>query len=216
MFNKTLINKPATSSIKEAALSSSLRTVIIFVRTIESFMFHGAMAFRADQRELHSSCNAPHSAFASASLMALRRLVAGRAVPMLKTCSICGFVPSVTSPFVNNAFFQMCAQDHERFHLPNKQLTRSGCASENYEFRALRNTLPTKHATNYRTFPSGICKRTFPSKGCWGWESVCWLVIGITFRYAPKEFQMALDGTRWPQTVSHCPRWLQIAKDGSR
>ena len=80
MFNKTLINKPVTSSIKEAALSSSLRTVIIFVRTIESFMFHGAMAFRADQRELHSSCSAPHSAFASARLMALRWLVAGRAL----------------------------------------------------------------------------------------------------------------------------------------
>ena len=80
MFNKTLINKPVTSSIKEAALSSSLRTVIIFVRTIESFMFHGAMAFRADQRELHSSCSASHSAFASARLMALRRLVAGRAL----------------------------------------------------------------------------------------------------------------------------------------
>ena len=56
-----------------------LRTVI-FVRTIESFMFHGAMAFRADQRELHSSCSAPHSAFASARLMALRRLVVGRAL----------------------------------------------------------------------------------------------------------------------------------------
>ena len=141
MFNKTLINKPVTSSIKEAALSSSLRTVIIFVRTIESFMFHGAMALRADQRELHSSCSAPHSAFASARLMALRRLVVGRALffqpasifPDVWFTSMAGFL----------IHFSRCARRTTNGPIfPTCEFTCSGFASENVKFRALRNTLP--------------------------------------------------------------------------
>ena len=173
MFNKTLINKPATSSIKEAALSSSLRTVI-FVRTIESFMFHGAMAFRADQRELHA-----HSAFASARLMALRRLVAGRALffqpasifPDVWFTSMAGFlihfsrcVPRTT----NGSHLRAKANDSRAVVVRVKILNFALCETHCQNF-------------NYRTFPSGICKRTFPSKGWWGWESVCWLLIGITF-----------------------------------
>ena len=160
MFNKTLINKPVTSSIKEAALNSSLRTVIIFVRTIESFMFHGAMAFRADQRELHSSCSAPHSAFASARLMALRRLVAGRALffqpasifPDVWFTSMAGFL----------IHFSRCARRTTNgSHLRAKANDSRAVA---VRVKILNFALCETHCqnSNYRTFPSGICKRTFP------------------------------------------------------
>ena len=171
MFNKTRINKPATSSIKEAALSSSLRTVI-FVRTIESFMFHGAMAFRADQRELHA-----HSAFASARLMALRRLVAGRALffqpasifPDVWFTSMAGFLihfSRCARRTTNGPIFPTC--DSRAVALRMKMLNCALCET---------------HCQNskYRTFPGGIFKLNFPSKGWWGWESVCWLLIRITF-----------------------------------
>ena len=144
-------------------------------------MFHGAMAFRADQRELHSSCSAPHSAFCLGAPYGIASVGCWTGI-VFPTCfhfSRC--VVHIHGRF-SHPFFQMCAQDHEWFpsSREGKRFTRSGCASENFEVRALRS-----QNFNYRTFPSGICKRTFPSKGWWGWESVCWLLIGCLLYTSP-------------------------------
>ena len=121
-----------------------------------------------------SSCSkssAPHSAFASARLMALRRLVAERAlffhhVPFFQMCgshpwqvfSSCYTFPDVRAgPRMNGPIFP--TSESRAVAVRVKMLNFALCETH------------CQHS-NYRTFPSGICKRTFPSKGWWGWESV--------------------------------------------
>ena len=112
------------------------------VKVIESFMFFMGPWLFARTRESFIVPVVPlirH--FASARLMALRRLVAGRALffqpasifPDVWFTSMAGFL----------IHFSRCARRTTNGPIfPTCEFTCSGFASENVEFRALRNTLP--------------------------------------------------------------------------